>query len=140
MAKTIINFNKRQAITFPFGTIYIEALYYDHHNPYEREEEDRIKIYDSKDKLMDYYSMEFFEGYAKMDEVPIEKVYTDFINSIANIKSVKDLVSDMNDGVEKISKDWQVIGKLIDCRTKEEVEEHEWVNIIGEYYVLFFEA
>ena len=39
-----------------FGTIYIEEWEFDRHKPWQREEEDRIKIFDSNENYLDHFS------------------------------------------------------------------------------------
>ena len=62
-----------KAIETKFGTIYIEEWEYDRHKPWQREEEDRVKIFDSNENYIDYLSAELVEENAEYDEAKNEQ-------------------------------------------------------------------
>lgn len=77
-------------INTKFGTIYIEEWEFDHHKPWQREEEDRVKIFDSNERylaslLLANSSYRGEKYYEKEDE------YTEII------KENKHLLSDNNE-------------------------------------------
>lgn len=81
------------------GNLYIE-------NFDEREEEDRVKIYDSDENYLDYLPIE-------EDETPIEEQYNNYIEMLEQFKTVKELL------------DW--LGTFYGLR---------WANRIGDVHIV----
>lgn len=106
-----------------FGTIYIESL------AYPREEEERIKIYDSDKKYIDYFSVETLQNYA--DELhketnetwTIEKEYTLRVNTISFECDINNLLMLIIGGSCKY--------KLL---PKKPTKSDDYVCRIGNYY------
>ena len=89
----------------------------------EREEEDRIKIYDSDENYLDYLPL-------KEDDTPIEEQYNNYIEMLESFKTIEELL------------DWLVtnygfIGNLEELENSEwsDVIGTEWMNRIGDTYI-----
>lgn len=89
----------------------------------EREEQDRVKIYDSDENYLDYLPL-------KEDDTPIEEQYNNYIEMLENFKTVEEML------------DWLVtnygfIGNLEELENSEwsDVIGTEWMNRIGDTYI-----
>ena len=68
-------------INTKWGKIYIEDYEFDRHKPYQREEEDRIKLFDSDKRYLDYYDADM-----------TREEYDDIIDGIENAKEIDDFL------------------------------------------------
>ena len=68
-------------INTKWGKIYIEDYEFDRHKPYQREEEDRIKLFDSDQRYLDYYDADM-----------THEEYDDIIDGIENAKEIDDFL------------------------------------------------
>lgn len=117
-------------ITLKFGgTIYIE--WYG-----EQEEEDRIKVFDSDKEYLDYFSVESLDETRSMYKgLSIQDLLDVYADQMAEKESVEALLDFL--GVE-----WRAIypnkAALIEATDRDvhEIDEDEWINHIGKYYVL----
>ena len=140
-------------INTKFGTIYIEDLEYDRHCPAMREEEDRIKVFDSNENYMDCWTIECLEEFAKSDDKTLEEVYQDIIHKYEEADNLDEICPDIRfitDDLEKFILFMSVDGylevresKIIDAIFDDDQEElkrfitdNEWVNKIGNTYLL----
>ena len=125
-----------QAIKTKFGTVYIEEL------NSEREEKDRIKIFDSEQKYMDYFSLPVLESFAKAENHTLEEEYRLRIKNIIECDTIDDLLGCILWWWELITVDWFEVAdylKINDSdkqRVLEELQNNECVNKIGDYYVI----
>lgn len=124
-----------------FGILYLEE-------ENDEREKDRIKIYDSEMRYFDYYNLEYLED---------GKTVTEFVEEtakwIAGRKSLDDLLEGLGIDCYSVSEDWtnlledmyngaaMFIGKWIDSTDGSEITEHtvmenEWVNKVGDTYIL----
>lgn len=120
-----------------FGTIYIEKW-----EPECREEEERIKLYDSDGKYLDYFSTESIYETGLTKGIGPEDYYLEICSDIGNLSSVEELADYLCLGYEIITKDTLDIALiLIDQNVDDDspLEENEWVNHIGEYWILIAE-
>lgn len=146
-----------RAIATKFGMIYIETLEYDRHCPTMREEEDRIKIFDSHKRYMDYWSMELVQDHCAAYEQTEEECYQDIIGHYVaadNLDAIcpdirfdtKDVVKlalfMMTDGYLEIDK-----SELIDMVLNNDLNalenlvlSNDWVNKVGDNYLLIEEC
>ena len=140
-----------------FGVIYIEDLEYDHHCPAMREEEDRIKIFDSDKRYMDYWDMETLYEQADMTNQSLEAVYEEIIKRYEDTDSMDAICPDIryeNTDIEKFIlfmvvdgclevRESHIIDAMFSPNSKETllgyIKDHEWVNRIGDYYLLIEE-
>lgn len=102
-----------------FGLISIETLMH------PREEEDRIKIYDSDDCYLDYIPLQTLIDSACEMETTIEEEYATRLKAFREEDSIENLV--------------QLL--ITDCIgvTDTPQEENDYVNRIGKYYILMRE-
>lgn len=128
-----------------FGILYIEE-------ENDREETHRIKIFDSEMRYFDYYSLDYLE-----DGVTISEYVEEQAKWISSRKSLDDLLEGLGIDSYSISEDWtdlledmyQGSAKLVDGKwidetdgseiTEQVVMENEWVNKIGNTYILICE-
>jgi len=101
------------------GNFYIE-------NFDEREEKDRVKIYDSDENYLDYLPLDQVD----VNDTPIEEQYNNYIEMLEQFKTVEELL------------DWLVtnygfIGSLEELKDSEwaDVLGTEWVNRVGDTYI-----
>lgn len=117
-------------ITLKFGgTVYME--WYG-----EQEEEDRIKVFDSDKEYLDYFSVESLDETRSMYKgLSIQDLLDDYADVMAGKESVEALLDYLNI-------DWYAIypnkAALIIATDRDvhEIDEDEWINHIGKYYVL----
>lgn len=109
-----------------FGHFYIENLN-------DREEQDRVKIYDSEMNYLDYLSL-----YCDNDETP-EQLYDKYIMELESFETVKEML-------DWLALDYDFIGFKDEATrwiiTSWNIDEdinpvnNEWVNRIGNTYIV----
>lgn len=124
-----------QTIKTNYGTFYIEKIGF-------QEEKERIKIYDSKQRYMDYFDMEDVEDVAEIHCMSPEEYMADTIHKMKNLKSVEELMEYLCVSWECMSDDWKDIAKYI-CpeypdKTEKDLLENEWINVIGNMYISIY--
>lgn len=113
------------------GNFYIE-------NFDEREEQDRVKIYDSDENYLDYLPIE-------EDETPIEEQYDNYIEMLEQFKTIEELMDWLVCDAEFIGNKEEMINYLHDELNWELPSEdydplkNEWINKIGDVYILISE-
>lgn len=111
-----------------WGPIYIEDYEFDRHKPYQREEEDRIKVFDSDHRYLDYYGADMtkeeyddicdgIEKSETLDNFLYEYQFTGTKEEA--VKWIKETFDDNNDFIDKN-------GKPI----------NEYINRIGQTYLV----
>ena len=116
------------------GNFYIEELE-------NREEQDRVKLYDSDEKYLDYLPLERYDDFDPTEE----EQYQGYIEMLESFKTVPDLM-------EWIVSSWEFIGdkdqtiKYLHEELNWELPsedynplDNEWVNRIGDIYVVVSE-
>lgn len=104
----------------------------------EREEQDRVKIYDSDENYLDYLPL-------KEDDTPIEEQYNNYIEMLENFKTVEELMDWLVCDAEFIGNKEEMINYLHDELNWELPSEdydplqNEWINKIGDIYILISE-
>ena len=127
-----------KSIKTPFGILYVE-----HFN--NREEKDRIKIFDSQKRYLDYFSIEYLEESAKINKITPYQQLNKYLSGINNCSDIKNVLNYLSITYEKVSKHWTEIANLLEeitgCeyKTEEQLMSNEWVNKIGKYYILICE-
>lgn len=134
-----------QTIDTHFGPIYVEQFGY-------QEEEDRLKVYDSDGRYLFYFSIDW----AMIDEVLISIIRDKkrmkqadnifdlvgmFCDSFTASQNWEDLIEDLQEEHVLCSReDGQLLwaGAGTPC-TKESLLENEYINRIGDYYILITE-
>ena len=113
------------------GKFYIE-------NFNEREEEDRVKIYDSDENYLDYLPLE-------EDDTPIEEQYNNYVEMLEQFKTIEEMMDWLVCDCEFIGNKEEMIDYLHDELNWELPSEdydplkNEWINRIGYVYILISE-
>lgn len=121
-----------------FGTIYVECFN-------AREEKDRIKIFDSHKRYLDYFSIEYLIEHAKINNCTKLQQLNKYLEGLKQCSEVKNALHYLGVGYEKVSSNWKEIAKLLEentgykYKTAKELLKNEWVNKIGKYYILVCE-
>ena len=115
-----------QAIETKFGTIYVEDLHS------QRPEEDRIKIFDSGMNYMDYFSLDSLESCAEEGGHTIEDELAIRVENFKQCDTIEDLVGSIFWTWDFITKDPTEIEPYL--------ESNEWLNQIGDYYIVIPEC
>lgn len=121
-----------------FGPLYVEHFS-------QRKEKDRIKIFDSKKRYLDYFNIEYLEEHAKINKVTPYQQLNKYLSGIHNCSNVKNLLNYLGICYEKVSLHWSVIANLLEeitgyeYTTEEQLLSNEWINQIGDYYILVCE-
>lgn len=102
----------------------------------EREEQDRVKIYDSDENYLDYLPL-------KEDDTPIEEQYNNYIEMLENFKTVEELlnwlvcdyefIGNKSEAVKYVLTEWNLPDDECDPL------DDEWVNRIGDTYIIIAE-
>ena len=113
-------------INLRFGTIYVEE-------PHDREEEGRIKIFDSDKKHLDYVSEDSLN-------------YEELIKSLENSSNPMSLLEIIGVSYEFITSDWKDVWWYLykpNCpveKTVDSIANNEFVNRIGTNYIVITEC
>lgn len=102
----------------------------------EREEQDRIKIYDSDENYIDYLPL-------KEDDTPIEEQYNNYIEMLENFKTIEELlnwlvcdyefIGNKSEAIKYVLTEWNLPDDECDPL------DNEWVNRIGDIYIIITE-
>lgn len=111
------------------GKFYIE-------NFDEREEKDRVKIYDSDENYLDYLPL-------KEDDTPIEEQYNNYVEMLESFKTVEELlnwlvcdcefIGNKSEAIKYVLTEWNLPDDECDPL------DSEWVNRIGDTYIIIAE-
>ena len=116
------------------GKFYIE-------NFDEREEEDRVKIYDSDENYLDYLPLEQID----VDDAPIEEQYNNYIEMLEGFNTIEEMMDWLVCDCEFIGNKDRTIEYLHkelnwDLPSKDyNPLDNEWVNRIGNIYIVVSE-
>lgn len=129
-------------INTKFGTLYIEEWEFDHHKPWQREEEDRVKIFDSNERYIDYLSAELVEENAEYEHITPQELLDKHASKLANAKTIEDLLDMLDVDYEFVGTKDETIAYLHNelnwYLPSEDYNplDNEWVNKIGDYYIV----
>lgn len=110
------------------GNFYIE-------NFDKREEQDRVKIYDSDENYLDYLPLE-------EDDTPIEEQYDGYVEMLESFKTVPDLMDWLVCDCDFIGNESEAIKYILtEIMPDNEFDllDNEWVNRIGDVYIIIAE-
>lgn len=109
------------------GKIYIESFG-------EQEEKDRIKIYDSDEEYLDYFTVESLQEMADMNEKSVQDILDEYAEKMSEKENVIDLL-------DWLAIEWEAIWpnkframEALDMDIHE-FDQNEWINHIGKYYI-----
>ena len=129
-----------QIIATKFGNLYIEEL------NGKREEDERIKIYDSLKRYMDYIDVEWIEDRAEVFGDTIEEELASYIGEMLECATINELVSYLGVEYELITKDLEEAASYMrpfcidEYHSEDELLTNEWINKIGDYYIVVTEC
>ena len=118
----------------------------------DQEEDERIKIFDSDKKYLDYIPVDYIYYSADVGGISLEKQLEYECKSYEDAEDIHKLLELIGIESYPASKDWENLLEdayglgyqddseekieKADAMTKEEFLESEWVNRIGDYYIL----
>lgn len=104
----------------------------------EREEQDRVKIYDSDENYLDYLPLDQID----VDDTPIEEQYNNYIEMLESFKTIEEMMDWLVCDCEFIgNKDRTIeyLHKELNWDLPSENYnplDNEWVNRIGDTYIV----
>ena len=105
----------------------------------EREEKDRIKIYDSDKNYLDYLPLDQID----VDDTPIEEQYNNYIEMLESFKTIEEMMDWLVCDCEFIGKKSEAIKYVLTEWNLPDEEtdplDNEWVNRIGDTYIVVSE-
>ena len=107
----------------------------------EREEQDRVKIYDSDENYLDYLPLDQID----VNDTPIEEQYNNYIEMLESFKTIEEMLDWLVCDCEFIGNKDQTIEYLHkelnwDLPSKDyNPLDNEWVNRIGNIYIVVSE-
>ena len=116
------------------GKFYIE-------NFDEREEKDRVKIYDSDENYLDYLPLDQID----VDDTPIEEQYNNYVEMLEQFKTIEEMMDWLVCDCEFIGNKDQTIEYLHKELNWDLPSENynpldnEWINRIGNIYIVVSE-
>jgi hypothetical protein len=112
-----------------FGEISVETLMH------PRSEDDRIKIYDSDDRYLDYFSLEELYNSACEMETTIEEEYAARLRAFREEDNFETLVHLLTmDYIKTTDNPFELEREL-----NAKITDHDYVNRIGKHYILMKE-
>lgn len=122
------------------GTMYIDEL-----DESKRPEKDRITVYDSDMEYLSYFSMDLLYENAESDEMTLEEKYEQIVQQLTDAKTINELIIQLGLDVEFFSDVYEMLHYLHDELNWDLPSksyspfENEYINIIGENYLLINE-
>lgn len=116
------------------GDFYIEELE-------NREEQDRVKLYDSDYKYLDYLPLERYDD----TDSTFEEQYNNYLEILGRFDTVEGLMEWLVCETEFIGNKYQMLDYLVNHLNWDDISEdynpldNEWVNRIGDVYILVSE-
>ena len=105
----------------------------------EREEQDRVKIYDSDENYLDYLPLDQID----VDDTPIEEQYNNYIEMLESFKTIEEMLDWLVCDCEFIGKKSEAIKYVLTEWNLPDEEtdplDNEWVNRIGDTYIIVSE-
>lgn len=105
----------------------------------EREEQERIKIYDSDKNYLDYLPLDQID----VDDTPIEEQYNNYIEMLESFKTIEEMLDWLVCDCEFIGKKSEAIKYVLTEWNLPDEEtdplDNEWVNRIGDTYIIVSE-
>lgn len=120
------------------GTIYIEDFLF-------REEDERIKIYDSDKKYLDYISIDTIMDWSEKYHCSCVTILEEYIKYLEKCSTVEKLFEGLGVKCIEYSVEWKVVAdKLVEDSEHQinsvmELLDNDFVNQIGDYYIYISE-
>ena len=122
-----------------FGFIYIEPLVG------TREEEDRVKIFDSDTNYIDYIPVETLLMSAAEQNITVEEEYSTRLKAFREAETIKDLMDLISQNwISIVDNPFELEDKLDikytdEKRALHEILNNDYVNKVGQHYILMEE-
>lgn len=116
-------------INTPFGHMYIQS---------NIDDDDKIRIYDSEKKYMDYIEGETAVNAAISEKTTVTEEILKFAYKLSCADDISQLV-DMICEYDLITKNWHEAADIVREFTKKDLMKNEWVNKIGNNYIVVSE-
>ena len=113
------------------GTFYIEELE-------NREEKDRVKLFDSDENYLDYLPLERYDD----SDLTEEEQYQRYVEMLESFKNVPDLMDWLVCSCDFIGNESEAIKYILtEIMPDNEFDllDNEWVNRIGDVYIIISE-
>lgn len=129
-----------QAIETKFGTIYIEEL------NSKREDVDKIKMFDSEKRYLDYIATEFIMDRSDVFGDTTEEELNSYIGEMKECETIEELVQYIGINYELITDDWEEAASYMkpfcidEYNSEDELLTNEWINKIGSHYIVVSEC
>ena len=105
----------------------------------EREEKDRVKIYDSDENYLDYLPLDQID----VDDTPIEEQYNNYVEMLESFKTIEEMLDWLVCDCEFIGKKSEAIKYILTEWNLPDEEtdplDNEWVKRIGDTYIIVSE-
>lgn len=105
----------------------------------EREEQDRVKIYDSDENYLDYLPLDQID----VNDTPIEEQYNNYIEMLESFKTIEEMLDWLVCDCEFIGKKSEAIKYVLTEWNLPDEEtdplDNEWINRIGDTYIIVSE-
>lgn len=131
-------------INTKFGKLYIDEFTDDRHTG---RDESKIKLYDSYEQYMDYVETETFYELAETNGRTPEEELDIYVKFLENCDTIEKLATNaVLDGYEFITQSWREVAAYLgislkdEARALQEVDNNEWVNQIGDYFIIVSEC
>lgn len=105
----------------------------------EREEKDRVKIYDSNKNYLDYLPLDQID----VNDTPIEEQYNNYIEMLESFKTIEEMldwlvcdcefIGNKSEAIKYVLTEWNLPDEETDPL------DNEWVNRIGDTYIIVSE-
>lgn len=117
-------------VNMPFGTIYVQSSI---------DEDEKVRIFDSRKEYFDYLEGITFIDIAKTDNISVETAIRNFANSLSELKTIIELLDAIPtvyvyvaDNLEE-ALNYAKIEEY--ANSEEELFNNEFVNVIGKHYI-----
>ena len=118
-------------ITTPIGCLYIQS---------EIDRDNKIRIYDSRQKYMEYIEGDTMAEAAEAENTTVTEEILKFSYMLSTADDINQLVDMLFNSViydwDLITKDWHEAAKAIKVPTKKALLQNEWVNVVGDNYIV----
>lgn len=142
-----------RAIETKFGKIYIETLKHNNNCPADREYCDKVRVFDSLERYLDYWEMDTLLDFAENENKTLEEVYQDIIRNYENADSLDAICPDIRFETKDLAKmalfmkidggldieDRELVAMIFDQNDKgleDAVLANDYINKIGDWYIL----
>ena len=123
-----------------FGAVYMDTLM--------SAQDNKLRIYDSRKEYLGYVETESLYDTAYESRTPVERLYDTYVQEVQSCKTVEDLVEMLiPDEHELITTSPINVAKHLfgiplkdERKAMHDIMHNEWVNIIGDHFIVIKEA